>query len=856
MAVTQMSGQSSLPPTADACLKSPASTILASPRPRSNGTAEQQQLHAAARLQLAAALIEYSFEEDGKVAEQSAIFAPYRQDNAFEPGERYHDSNAYDANQLYQDDDEGGGGGGVALDTDNNVDHPQSPVSQRHPYNGNAMPRASTSSSIYHANSYSSYAAATVQTSVAVSNVLSRRSEVATSPEPWGRNDTPFSTSSTPAPVGELLDVNEDELTSEWGLDNVVDKFNTLDSNAFRTEASKISAAKTATSNTKKPKGRKRSGTVGSDILTMSGFEAGSGESDASNLNNVLQSLEQVDTEDNQELLDTERIRDSQSAPSHLVDRRKLRHRSGSEIKAARKSFESELELAFSAADSDEAVTRKGNRSRSSSLGTINALGQGGASQLEDAAVASFEYAAEPVARPVSSMSGYVSRFDPKAVAAQREEELASRPRFPKALHPAILVMPAPLADLLAEEEAAADAAVEAEAQAQAESHETPRIEREPGKLYGKSLMDELQQRKDKQKSRNRAFRGDSRRAMMDMDKYKRAPSPLGGASEGGEGDDSDEDDDDKPLRPASTDALTNEPWLKYTSHRSLARLSKGKSLGNIAQLSSDGTAKSLASPASLTGLKESTSSRRDSNRHTLSTAELQDQYRKNRQSMLDLANGVADEVANLESSDNDEDDDVPLEMRKGQLFSKVSGQEAPVSSELDKKKAMKSQVKEKHSVFGVDLVMQRELAKLEQILEIEEAEKKIQAERERIKDAEREAKERKKQAKAAKKEKKRKQKESDKALATGKRTTIAPAAPQEQEDGMDMQWRTDNRASRLDASAGSVRQSAFFDSNSQNRDSRYTIGHGADQMNDTALANTAQRDSEPLATFIQARSE
>lgn len=748
----------------------------------------RQQFHAAARLQLAAALLEYDYEQDGKLAEHSAIFAPYRQEPDLS-GAAAAVPSSCTAPEHAQD--------GVPVQPDiDRREHGQAHELWQGEQQGQAR-----YSVAYSNNDLISPSSAPRKSS----DFLSPRSEnglAATNTITTGASPEQALSPPGPPTLYDEPEVDEAELASEWGLDNVVNKFENLDSNAFRAEASKIkaAAATTTSSSRKGVKGRKRSGTSGSDIL----LDLGGMTFDA----NLKLSCQENGEHEAEELEDPTFGIDAHSAPTVLLSKqqKKLRHRSGSMAKAVRKSLESELELAFSGSASNAedfeggAASQYGGRSRSSSFGApFNGPFLTPEVAKDEAVKASADYAAEAVARPPSSLSmngNYVSRFDPKAIAAQREEELSTRPRFPNALRPKILIMPAPLAELEAEEKARQEAEAQAELEAVTEK---PRIEREAGKLYGRSLMDELQSRKERQKLRNRAFRGDSRKAMMDMQRFKRAPSPLAtpGEEEGqgppgvaspGEGEEG-SDDDDKPLRPATSAPIGDDPWLKYTSHRSLANVAKGKSISGSNEITKGAVKNSPTSPALASPNKrKSLMPALDTQRHTLSTAELQHQYKQNRQSMLHL-----DKLANNEDDpSDDEDDDVPLGMRQEQL---ASSQNQNLSPEEDEDKPLlqrqqQTRFKEAQSVFGVDLVMQKELAKLEQILEIEEAEKRIQAERQRIKDAEREAKEAKKRAKAAKKEKKKKWKEKAKAKATGK-DKKAPAVVTNRDDGVDVQWQT-----------------------------------------------------------------
>ena len=621
--------------------------------------ASRAALDTFARLQLAAALLEYEHDIDGKTAENSAIFAPFREDAPVL--DSYH-GDQYPGDYVAEED------AGMAWRTNDRTSKRLSMAA------GGATPTVFTD--------------------------YLRDSPNTTAPQG-------ATILEDPAEAG----VEDADLASEWGLKNVMTKFDNLDANDLKTD---IGA--------KKVKKRKNS-RAQTDILGMM--------SDVEALDDrpvTPDATEQFATQSLPDVLDHTLIRPRRKGPKESAGAR-----------ARRASLESQLEMAFSGTELpdvlDQGEEAAGGRSRSSSLGgmapsmlSFNALA--GPLDADDMAQLQADYAAEIAARPASSMSQYVSRFDPKAVAAQKEEELSTRLRFPNSLHPKILVMPAPLADWNNTSE-------EEQAEPEAEQPK-PRIEREAGKLYGRSLMDELSDRKLRQKSKNRAFQGDSRRAMTDnlAMRHVRAPSPLGGAPAEEEGERSPE----KPLQPAKS---LDDPWVKYTSHRSLAALASSPAEPNqpnspskrVTTLLSPGHSPHNASPTTPRGHGISPSAQ-------LSTAELQAAYK--RASALPLLTN---------QQDSDSDDDVPLQTRQAQLATSAGPSSSPVRAKPDPVKPMPS-------VFGQDLVMQAELAKLEKILKIEEAEKKIQAEKERILELERQVKEKKKREKAEKKAQKKAEKE------------------------------------------------------------------------------------------------
>lgn len=649
--------------------------------PRS-AAAPPEVLDTFARLQLAAALIEY--DGDGPLAETSAIFAPYREDApAVEPYVADRSSDA-DPSQ-YQADEEPGMSWRVNDRTSKRL----------------FMAAGGLAPSVFN-------------------DFLADAPNNAIQEEPL---------------EGDDQGIDDADLASEWGLESVMTKFDNLDANEL-----KVNPAG------KKPKKRKNS-RAQTDILGM------------------MSDVEALDVDpyapDSTEPFATQSLPD---VLDHSVIRpRRKGSKESAGAKARRASLESQLEMAFSGSEQlnplDEGEAMAGGRSRSSSLGgmapsmmSFNAIS--GPMDAEYMAQMSADYAAEAPARPASSMSGYISRFDPKAVAAQREEELSSRLRFPTSLRPKILVMPAPLADLAArDEEQEPEEAVE---------EPKPKIEREAGKLYGRSLMDELNERKMRQKAKNRAFQGDSRRAMTDnlAARHFRTPSPLGGSS-------LPTDLAGSPEKPLQATGGLDDPWVKYTSHRSLAILASppAEKDGPTSPSKRVTTLLSPGHDASPTTPRQ----RVASPSAQLSTAELQAAYK--RASAMPVLKG---------QEESDSDDDVPLQTRQKQLTSSLGPSTSPAKAKADPAKSMPS-------VFGQDLVMQAELQKLEKILAIEEAERKIQAEKARIVELEKEAKEKKKREKAEKKAKKLAEKEARSGKAplaeqqTGFRYDAGPQASRRQ---------------------------------------------------------------------------
>lgn len=141
--------------------------------------------------------------------------------------------------------------------------------------------------------------------------------------------------------------------------------------------------------------------------------------------------------------------------------------------------------------------------------------------------------------RPASAMSMtpsvFTSRFDPNIIRHQREEQIAERPQFsnPQAGKPPnVILIPAPLAGQRlgptpkprregpsgdsSEEERAAREGGDSEGEEEEDLERKP--QRPAGALYGRSLMDIMEERKALLKAQQRAFipGSDGRRGMMD----------------------------------------------------------------------------------------------------------------------------------------------------------------------------------------------------------------------------------------------------------------------------------------------------------------------------------------------------
>jgi hypothetical protein len=134
--------------------------------------------------------------------------------------------------------------------------------------------------------------------------------------------------------------------------------------------------------------------------------------------------------------------------------------------------------------------------------------------------------------RPQSSLSitpsVFTSRFDPNIIRQQREEQLAERPNFsnPQAGKPPnVILMPAPLAGQRLsppkkprKEGPSGQSSDDNEEEEDEEEEEEQKPQRPAGALYGRSLMDIMEERKALQKAQQRAYvpGSDGRRGMMD----------------------------------------------------------------------------------------------------------------------------------------------------------------------------------------------------------------------------------------------------------------------------------------------------------------------------------------------------
>lgn len=730
-------------------LAAAAAAIPSSPPPQSPppapvpAPAPPPHIDTFARLQLAAALLEYDHDLDGKLAEQSAIFTPYRDAAA------------------------GAGGTGIGSGSTGYLIC-QDQEEQPYPTTAGGGDGATVAPSLS--------IGLIPPTSLLSGNVV----RLENGQERDG-----------PAP-GESAghDDNDNDLASEWGLDSVMTKFDAKNFDpSVLTSGTKLPANKR-----KKRRQRRRSlahsefddyafGGGGGpydtrsqgDPVTTSSFELNHRRSESGGLQNT-RSLPDV--------LDHTQLRGFDERPRGTKAPRKTR---------ISLDLESELDQAFGGSFDGDA--EDGARSRSSAYGggLAPTVRTGKISfdveELAGPSTTSASYAQEIAARPSSSLgllntdttdetspsSSYVSRFDPKALARARAEEEATRIRFPNSLHPKILVMPAPLADLVVEEQRQKEEA-EQIAQQEAEEQAKPRVEREAGKLYGKSLMDELNERKKRQKSKQMVFTGDNRRAMMEnpvslahrQEQLRRKSSPLRGESSALNGDTEDSEEDDirplmpKPVEPVKIAIDDADPWAKYASHRSLDALAAARdsTTPDPQRMSSLLPSPGIDDPSQQSPNRASTAallSPPDAVRLTssMSTRELQDHYR--RQSTMTLQALTAGKGSERQEEDSEEDDDIPLDTRRAQLAQSPTAK--PASATQPSKDAQGIPT----SVFGQDLIMARELEKLEKILRIEEAEKRIEAEKARVKQAELDAKEAKKRAKAEKKAKKREEKEKEK---------------------------------------------------------------------------------------------
>ncbi|GAA6018281.1 hypothetical protein JCM11491_005140 [Sporobolomyces phaffii] len=132
--------------------------------------------------------------------------------------------------------------------------------------------------------------------------------------------------------------------------------------------------------------------------------------------------------------------------------------------------------------------------------------------------------------RPASALSftpsAFTSRFDPNIIRQEREAQLAERPNFSNrdaGRPPHVILMPAPLAgQRLAppmkprKEGPSGESSGEEDEEEEEEEEEKP--QRPPGALYGRSLMDIMEERKALLKAQQRAYipGSDGRRGMMD----------------------------------------------------------------------------------------------------------------------------------------------------------------------------------------------------------------------------------------------------------------------------------------------------------------------------------------------------
>lgn len=655
------------------------------------------QLDTFSRLQLAAALIECDYEVDGKNAEQSAIFVPFRTGEQLDLDRVYEYNDGHDAYaEQYQQD--------YPFETATDTNR----LSASHD--------AGTTLE-WHAPQHSRGPSASSWNHKSPSLTLDNRASLAIAhPQASGR------------------DINDDtDLASQWGLDGVMSKFEQgiFDPSAEQQE---------------KRKRRKRADTAHTDISEYDTTVIGVPR----------------DGDDHASAWDGQNHDDN---GSH----------------ASRQKAASMRHSTFSASFHDiDTMMNPNHATNDYDAKFDNNTG------LADAQTSS-AYAAEQVARPSSSTGAYVSRFDPKAVAALREEQFSSKLRFPNSLNPKILIMPAPLADPAAEE-AEEQRYREEEEQALRQALAAmprPHVDREPGKLYGRSLMDELAERKVRQKAKNRAFQGDSRRAMMDnpvsLANRRRVPSPLGNT--GGEGrqysdtdgenresglpDSAQLDSDGKRASgrkgPSANDA---DPWAKYASRKDVSTAAGHSDGTNNAAAKRVTT---LLSPGQVETASQAEGMPSQSNKVSLSTKELQAQYK--RASMLSLGLLTISQADVTE--DDGEDDDMPLHARQQVLAA------APIPSAVDRTThdAEEPTVDPNAavpSVFGHDLVMQRELAKLEKILAVEEAERKIAQAKQRVKDAEQAQKDAKKRAKEEKRMQKKKERDRKKGIVVDDATKVA----------------------------------------------------------------------------------
>ncbi|GAA5922822.1 uncharacterized protein JCM15063_003437 [Sporobolomyces koalae] len=150
--------------------------------------------------------------------------------------------------------------------------------------------------------------------------------------------------------------------------------------------------------------------------------------------------------------------------------------------------------------------------------------------------------------RPPSAMSMtnsvFTSRFDPNVIRVQREGQMAERPQFSNTAagrRPDVVLMPAPLAGQRStllkkprKEGPSGDSSQDEAGSEDEDDAEEDQPQRPAGALYGRSLMDVMEERKALLKAQQRAYvpGSDGRRGMMDWrDSPPIAPESL--ASQG-----------------------------------------------------------------------------------------------------------------------------------------------------------------------------------------------------------------------------------------------------------------------------------------------------------------------------------
>ena len=665
----------------------PSTASILRPGPRA-------QLDTNARLMLAAALLDSNFEEDGKLATDSAIFTPYR--NYDEQQE-----------QLYDD--------------AQHCEHGQADYQPQY-----ESPAEENRLSVSHDGDMA------LQWNTRASRQLA-------SPSPSGRplasrQSSYLQSASLPTAAAispEALDIPDSDLASQWGLDDVMTKF---EREVFQEETPKKS----------KRKKRPRRGTAhtDTDILAMS---------------TIIDAIDVGDTS-------TTSLGDSFGTTPRTTRKRAA---TVGEADVSSRMLGVSLDISCAGGSLSDALQDSSEpaqtfkRQRTPSLGFLD----------EDPANTTQEEAEAFRERPATSMSVYTSRFDPRAVSAAKEEQISSKLRFPNSVHPKVLVMPAPLADIVAYEEEQRRLVEESERLRQAELNK-PRPEREAGKLYGRSLMDELSNRKHRQKARNKTFTGDARRAMMDDPGRTLRPSPLSHplSPDGSREHDPLGSAGSKVAMNGEKDELEADPWRRFATKRALTASISIPTGGLDASQSPE---RGKLTPLGFGG--------------QLSTKELQTQYK--RASRLSLSPNMAAKA----DSDDSADDDVPLQHRQKRLTTLATLQGSTSSNAIAQSQAQDGPVNQ--SVFGQDLVMQRELAKLQKILALEEAERKIAMEKQRVIDAEKAAKDAKKRAKEEKRARKRRDKAGSQTFVVN--DSVQQRASHAAQHSLDWSGREDGRSGK-----------------------------------------------------------